>query len=167
MEWFLADILVTKCRGHMGFSALDLGSKLWHLIFLHLITFLVTLTFNLTLPIEILGCLEPLAYLLATNKMKTCNHCMFGAWTFYIGFNGQVPDEYSPDAIRKNWLYLNHTISLLCWYAKLRYSSSSSFRVICNKPFHKIRQQSVRVLPTWCTWCIWCTWLLRDPREFW
>ncbi len=127
----------------MGFSALDSESKLWRLIFLHLMTFLVTLTFDFVLSLEMSGCLEPLAYILATTKMKTCNHCIFGAWTFYIGFNDHVPDEYFPDAIKKNQLYLNHTISMLWWYAKLCYSSSSSFRVICNKPFHKIRQQTV------------------------
>ncbi len=90
------------------------------------------------------GCLVlPLAYIFAATKMKTCNHCIFWSWTFYIGFNGHVPDEYFPDAIKKNWLYLNHTISILWWYAKLRYSPSSIFRVICNKPFHKIRQRTV------------------------
>ncbi len=76
-------------------------------------TFLLTLTFDFALPLEMSGCLEPLAYILATTKIKTCNHCIFGAGTFYIGFNGHLPDEYFPDTIKKNRLYLNHTISIL------------------------------------------------------
>ncbi len=74
VEWFLANILVTKCRSHMGFSALDSESKLWHLFFLHLMTFLVTLTFDFALSLEMSSCLEPLAYILATTKMKTWKH---------------------------------------------------------------------------------------------
>ena len=146
MEWFLVNILVTKCRIDMGFSTLDSESKLWHLIFLHLMTFLVTLTFDFVPFLEMPGCLEPLAYILATIKMKTHIPYIFEAWTFYIGFNGHFPDEYFSDAIKKNRLYLNHTISLLWWYAKLHCNSSSSFRVICKKPFHKITQRTVWTL---------------------
>ena len=156
VEWFLPNILVTKCRSHMGFSALDSESKLWHLIFFALNDLLVTLPFHFMLPLEKSGFLEPLACILATTKMKTCNHYIFEARTFYIGFNGHLPDEYFPDAIKKNWLYPNHTISILWWYAKLCYSSSSSFRVICKKPFHKIKQRTVIIfLPAFTEICLW------------
>ncbi len=109
-------------------------------------TFSVTLTFRFVLPLEMSGFLEPLAYILVTIRMKTCIPCIFRAWTFYIGLNGHVPDEYIPDVIKKNWIYLNHTISILWWHAKLHYHSASSFRVICKKPFHKIRQRTVQEL---------------------
>ncbi len=85
--------------------------------------------------------------------MKTCNYCIFGAWTYYIWFNGHIPDEYLPDAIKKNRLYQNHTIFILWWHTKLRYSPSSSFKIICNKPFHKIRQRTVG-LPCLVTSCV-------------
>ncbi len=109
-------------------------------------TFLVTLTFGFVLPVEMSGCLDHLADVLAQIKMKTCNHSIFETWTFYIGFNGHVPDEYFPDVIEKTRLYLNLTISILWWYAKLQYCLSSSFRAKCNKPFHKIMLQTVGIL---------------------
>ena len=127
----------------MRFSASDSESKLWHLIFLHLMTFLVTLTSHFVLPLEMSGFLEPSAYMLGKIRMKMCNPSIFEALTFYIGFNGHVPDEYVPDVIESNRLYLNLTISILWWYAKLHYHSSRSFRVISKKPFHKIRQRTV------------------------
>ena len=33
VEWFLVNIFVTSCRSHMGVSALDSESKLWHFNF--------------------------------------------------------------------------------------------------------------------------------------
>ncbi len=143
VEWFLANIFVTRCRSHMGVSALDSEWKLWRFNFLHLMTFLVTLTFHFDLPLEMLGCLDHLAHISVTIEIKTCNPSIFQAWIFYIRFNGHVPDEYFPDVIKKNWLHLNHTISILWWYAKLHYCLLTSFRVICKKPFHKIRQRTV------------------------
>ncbi len=65
-------------------------------------TFLVTLTFDFVLPLEMSGCLDQLADMLATIKMKTCNFSICETWTFYIGFNGRVPNEYFPDVIEKN-----------------------------------------------------------------
>ena len=74
-------------------------------------TFLVTLTFDFVLSLEMSCCLDQLADMLATVRMKTCNSSTFETWTFYIGFNSHVPDEYFPDVIENNRLYLNHTIS--------------------------------------------------------
>ncbi len=122
VEWFFANIFVTRYRSHMRVSALDSKSKLWHLIFL---TFLVTLSFHFVLPLEMSGFQEHWA------------PSMFEALTFYIGFSGQVPDEYFPDVIESNLLHLNLTISILWWYAKLHYHSSNSFRVIWKKQFQK------------------------------
>ena len=76
-------------------------------------TFLVTLTFHFALPIEMSGFLEHSACMLAKIRMKICNPSMLEALTFYIGFNGPVPDEYFPDVIDSNQLYLNLTISIL------------------------------------------------------
>ena len=45
-ECFFANIFVTVCHSHMGFSPLTLESNLRLLIFLHLKTFSVTLTFD-------------------------------------------------------------------------------------------------------------------------
>ena len=55
--FFFANILVTKCLSHtvLWFSALNSESKLWHLICLHLITFLVTLMFHFVLSLEMSG----------------------------------------------------------------------------------------------------------------
>ena len=51
-------------------------------------TFLVTLRFHLVHPLKVQGCLDQLAGILATIKMKTCNPSISEVWTFYIGFNG-------------------------------------------------------------------------------
>ncbi len=76
-------------------------------------TFLVTLTFHFAIPIEMSGFIECSACMLAKIRMKICNPSMFEALTFYIGFNGLVPDEYFPDVIESIHLYLNLTISIL------------------------------------------------------
>ncbi len=76
-------------------------------------TFLVTLTFGFVLPLEMSGCLDHLADILPAIKIKTCYPSILETWTFYIGFNGHVPDEYFPDVIEENRLYLNLTISIL------------------------------------------------------
>ena len=108
-------------------------------------TFLVTLTLHFVFLLEMSGCPDHLADILATVKMKDCNLSIFEAMTFYIGFNGHVPDEYFPDDIKKNRLYLNHSISIIWWCAKLHYCLSSRFRAICNKPVHKIMQRTAEV----------------------
>ena len=110
---------------------------------LPLMTFLVTLTSQCVLPLAMPGCLDHLAYALATIKMKTCNPSTWETWTFYIGLNDHVPDEYFLDGIQKHWLHLNLTISILWEQVKLNYHMFSGFRVICKKPFHKIRQRTV------------------------
>ena len=59
-------------------------------------TFLVTLPFHFVLSLEMSVCLEPLAYILATTKTKhaiSVYKFYYGAWTFYIVFNGHIPDE--------------------------------------------------------------------------
>ena len=65
-------------------------------------TFLVTLTFHIALPLEMSGCFDHLAHILVTIEIKICNPSIFQTWTFYIGFNGHIPDEYFPDVIKKN-----------------------------------------------------------------
>ncbi len=144
-EWFLANISTTRCRSLMAISPLDIESKLWHLIFLHLMTFLVTFTFDIALFLELLACLSPLAYILATIIMERCFPIMQMTWTFPIGCNGAVPDEYFPDVIQKNRFYPNLTISIWLHGAKLHNSVLSSFRVICRKRFRKISERTVNL----------------------
>ncbi len=49
-------------------------------------TFLVNLTFDIALPLEMSICLHQLAQILAIVKMKTFNPFMPRIKTFYIGF---------------------------------------------------------------------------------
>ncbi len=63
----------------------------------HFCTFLLTMTFHLALPLELSSCLDDLAHILTTIKMKTCHPTILETGKFYIGFNGHVPDEYFSD----------------------------------------------------------------------
>ena len=106
-------------------------------------TYLVTFTFDSTLFLELLACLSPLAYILVTIIMKRCFPIIQMTWTFPIGCNGPLPDEYFLDVINKNRLYPNLTISIWLHPAKLHNSVLSSFRTICRKRFRKISEQTV------------------------
>ncbi len=106
-------------------------------------TFLVTFTFASALILELPACLSPLAYIFATNIMERCFPITQGTWTFPIGCNGHVPDEYFPDVIKKNWLYPDLTISIWLPAAKLHNSMLSSFKAICRKWFRKISERTV------------------------
>ena len=64
-------------------------------------TFLVTFTFVSALFLKLLACLSPLAYILVTIIMDRCFPITKMTWTFPIGCNGPLPDEYFPDVIEK------------------------------------------------------------------
>ena len=75
--------------------------------------------------------------------MERCFPITQMTWTFPIGCNGLLPDEYFPDVIKKNQLYSNLTISITLHAAKLHNSALSNFRAICKKRFRKISERTV------------------------
>ncbi len=106
-------------------------------------TFLVTFTLDSALFLELLPCLSPLAYILVTIIMERCFPTTQMTWTFPIGCNGHVPDDYFPDVIKKNWLYPDLTISIWLPASKLQNSVLSIFRAICRKRFRQISEPTV------------------------
>ncbi len=75
-------------------------------------TFLVTFTFDFVPSLDMTACFDQFACILATIMMKSCNPIELESWTFCIGCNGHIPDEYLPDVIKKNLIHPNLTISI-------------------------------------------------------
>ncbi len=143
MQRFSGNIFATGCRNPMGVSPLVLELKLWHLIFLHLMTFLLTLTCDSTLILEMWAFLGRFEDIFTTTITKRSILIRIGAWMFCIGCNGHVPDEYQPDVNKKNWFYSGLTIPIGIHPAKLQNSGFSTFREIHIKPLHIISELTV------------------------
>ena len=144
MQRFSGNIFATECRIHMGVSPLVLELKLWLLIFFwYLMTFLMTLTCDIRLLLEIWAFLGQFKYIFTTTITKTSILIRLGAWMFCIGCNGRVLDEYQPDVNRKNWFYPDLTIPIGIPPAKLQNSGFSTFREIYRKPLHIISEPTV------------------------
>ncbi len=143
MQRFSGNIFATRCLSHMGFSPLILESKLWHLIFLNLMIFLVTLTFDSILLLKMWAFLDQFAYIFTTIITKWSILIKLEAWMFCIGYHGHVPDEYQPDENKKNWFYANLRIPITISPAKLWISKFSNFGDICRKPLHIISKLTV------------------------
>ena len=136
MQRFLRNIFATGCCSLMGVSPLVLELKLWHLIFLHLMTFLVTLTCGSTLLLKILAFLGQFEYIFTTTITKRSILIRLEAWMFCIGSNGHVPGEYQPDETKKNWFHPDLTIPVWIPPAKLQNSGVSTLREIYRNPLH-------------------------------
>ena len=122
--------LLIICKGFQGIS-LHLGVvATWgfHIyFFLHLMTFLVTLTCDSTLLLEIWAFLGQFEHKFRTTITKRSILIRLGAWMFC---NGHVPDEYQPDVNKKNWFYPDLTNHIGIPPAKLQNGGFSTFREI-------------------------------------
>ncbi len=127
----------------MGVSSFVLELKLWHLMFWHLMTFLVTLTCDSTLLLRILAFLGQFEYIFTTTISKRSILIRFEALMSCIESNGHAPDEYQPDDNKKNWFHPGLTIPIWIPPAKLQNSGFSTSREIYRKPLHIISKPTV------------------------
>ncbi len=145
MQRFPGNIFAIGCCSLMGVSPSVLEIKLWYLIFLHLMTFLVTLTCDSTLLLKCWAFLGQFEYIFTIIITKRSILIRLEAWMFCIGSNGHVPDEYQPDENNKNWFHPDLTIAIWIPPAKLQNSGFSTFREFYRNPLHIISKPTVGV----------------------
>ncbi len=91
-------------------------------------TFLVTLTNDSMLFLEIWAFLDQHACIFTTIITKRSILIRFEALMFCIGCYGHIPDEYQPDKNEKKWFQPNLTISITMASATLQCSGFITFR---------------------------------------
>ncbi len=140
MQRFSGNIFATGCRSPMGVSPLVLELQLWHLIFLHLMTFLVTLTCDSTLILEMWAFLDQFEDIFTTTITKKKKHSHQNRSLDVLYWMQWACTRWVPTRCEQERMT---TIPIGIPLVKLQNSGFSTFKEIHRKLLHIISELTI------------------------